>query len=249
MGPYRTCDLRVYGPLNDFLPRDRQQQTFVHTFFGTPAVKDVVESAGVPHTEVDIILVDGRSVGFDARLEGDERVAVYPSFERLDTSPLTRLKPEPLREPKFIADVHLGKLARYLRLLGFDTSYERGLNDEAIAQRASAARRIVLTRDRGLLKRSIVTRGYSVRSTHPEQQLREVVDGFELSNRIAPFTRCLKCNGKMASVDKASVVDRLPPATRETYHRFLKCMACDTVFWPGAHHARLESIVRAASTP
>ena len=117
--------LRFYEELNDFLPEERRKASFTHRFRGTPAVKDVVESLGVPHTEIDVILVDGESVGFGHRLRGGERVAVYPTFERFDVSSLTRLRPEPLRETKFIADVHLGKLARCLRLVGLDTLYER----------------------------------------------------------------------------------------------------------------------------
>ena len=219
----------------------------VHEFCGTPSVKDVVESLGVPHTEIDVILVDGASVGFDHRLTGGERVAVYPTFERFDVSPLTRLRPAPLRDPKFIADVHLGKLARYLRLLGLDTVYERGLDDAAIAERARAEHRIVLTRDRGLLKRSAVTHGYAVRSTDALDQVREVVGSFDLRGRLAPFTRCLKCNGALEEVDAASVADRLAPRTRASYHRFLRCTTCDSLYWAGSHLGRLEAVVRAAS--
>ena len=130
------AELRFYEELNDFLPRHRRKRSFFHRFNGTPTVKDVVESLGVPHTAIDVILVDGESVGFDRRLEGGERVAVYPVFERFDVKGLTRLRPEPLRYPKFIADVHLGKLARYLRLLGLDTVYERDLEDAEIADGA-----------------------------------------------------------------------------------------------------------------
>jgi uncharacterized protein with PIN domain len=206
-------------------------------------VKDVIESLGVPHTEVDVILVDGESVSFDHRLEGGERVAVYPVFERFDVSGLTRLRPEPLRDPRFIADVHLGKLARYLRLLGFDTVYERTLDDEEIARRAKSEHRIVLTRDLGLLKRKMVTHGYAVRSPHAEAQLLEVVEAFDLRSRVAPFTRCLRCNGALREVEKASVERLLPPRTRESYDRYLQCASCSSVYWPGAHSRRLASLV------
>ena len=125
-------EVRFYAELNDFLPPHRHQRTFTYEFHGTPSVKDTIEAIGVPHTEIDVILVDGRSVDFDHLLQGGERVAVYPVFERYDVSPLTRLRPAPLRVTRFVADVHLGTLARHLRLLGFDTTWERDFDDEEI---------------------------------------------------------------------------------------------------------------------
>lgn len=239
----KEVELRFYEELNDFLPPARRKKSFRHRFRGSRSVKDLVESLGVPHTEIDVILVDGESVGFERRLSGGERVAVYPTFERLDVSSLTRLRPEPLREPKFIADVHLGKLARYLRLLGFDTVYERDLDDAAIASRARAEHRIVLTRDRGLLKRSEVTHGHAVRSMDADAQLLEVVEAFDLRARIAPFSRCLKCNGAVRSIARELVEHRLPKYTRLAYDRFFRCEQCGSVYWPGAHFARLRSLV------
>lgn len=239
----KEVELRFYEELNDFLPPARRKKSFRHRFRGSRSVKDLIESLGVPHTEIDVILVDGESVGFERRLTGGERVAVYPTFERLDVSSLTRLRPEPLREPKFIADVHLGKLARYLRLLGFDTVYEREQDDAAIASRSRAEHRIVLTRDRGLLKRSEVTHGHAVRSMDADAQLLEVVEAFDLRARIAPFSRCLKCNGAVRSIARELVEHRLPKYTRLAYDRFFRCEQCGSVYWPGAHFARLRSLV------
>ena len=243
MLPDEEIELRFYEELNDFLPRHRWKRSFRHPLRGPRSVKDFVESLGVPHTEIDVILVNGESVGFEHRLTGGERVAVYPVFEWLDVSSVTRLRPEPLRDPKFIADVHLGKLARYLRLLGFDTVYERDLDDAAIALRARDERRIVLTRDRGLLKRNAVTHAHAVRSMDPDGQLLEVVEAFDLRSRIAPFTRCLKCSGTVREVDKAEVEPQLPKHTRREYDRFLRCETCASIYWPGAHFARLRALV------
>ena len=243
----KEVELRFYEELNDFLPPARRKKSFRHRFRGSRSVKDLIESLGVPHTEIDVILVDGESVGFERRLTGGERVAVYPTFERFDVSSLTRLRPEPLREPKFIADVHLGKLARYLRLLGFDTVYERELDDAAIASRSRAEHRIVLTRDRGLLKRSEVTHGHAVRSMDADAQLLEVVEAFDLRARIAPFSRCLKCNGPVRSVERGLVEHRLPKYTRLAYDRFFHCEHCGSIYWPGAHFARLRSLVHSVS--
>jgi len=149
----------------------------------------------VPHTEIDLILVDGRSVRFDRRLRGGERIAVYPEFERFDISPLHRLRPKPLREPRFVADVHLGTLARFLRLLGFDTRYGNGLDDAELAAITSREKRILLTRDVGLLKRKAVVRGQWLRSHDPEQQVMEIVEALHLKRLLRPFTRCMACNG------------------------------------------------------
>jgi uncharacterized protein len=238
-----SVELRFYEELNDFLPPGLRKKSFFHHVRGTPSVKDMVEALGIPHTEVDVILVNGESVGFEHRIEGGERVAVYPTFERLDVSSLTRLRSRPLREPKFIADVHLGKLARYLRLVGFDTVYERALDDAVIAARSRDECRIVLTRDRGLLKRKSVVRGHFVRETNADAQLVEVIDAFDLRGQVAPFTRCLVCNGDVRPVERRLVEDRLPRYTAMEYERFRRCGGCDKLYWAGAHFARLESLV------
>ena len=193
--PRCTCEFRFYEELNDYLPPEQRKRTIAREITGTPSVKDAIESLGVPHTEIDLILVDGRSVRFDRRLRGGERIAVYPEFERFDISPLHRLRPKPLREPRFVADVHLGTLARFLRLLGFDTRYGNGLDDAELAAITSREKRILLTRDVGLLKRKAVVRGQWLRSRDPEQQVTEIVEALHLKRLLRPFTRCMTCNG------------------------------------------------------
>ena len=190
-----TCEFRFYEELNDYLPPALRKRTITREITGTPSVKDVIESLGVPHTEIDLILVDGRSVRFDRRLRGGERVAVYPEFERFDITPIHRLRPRPLRRPRFVADVHLGTLARYLRLLGFDTRYDNDLDDATLAELTSRERRILLTCDVGLLKRKAVVRGQWLRSRDPESQVEELVDALDLTRAFRPFTRCMTCNG------------------------------------------------------
>ncbi len=239
----RLSEFRFYEELNDFLPAHRRKVAFGYEFFGTPSVKDAIEAVGVPHTEVDLILVNGRSVGFDHLLSGGERVAVYPTFERLDILPLSRLRPEPLRESRFVADVHLGKLARYLRLLGFDTRYDNDLDDPTIAEIGRSEKRIVLTRDRGLLKRNAVTHGYWVRSRRPREQLVEVVRSIDLGRRLRPFSRCLSCNGSLADAPKESIQALVPEGVLSSFDRFLKCEHCQQVYWAGSHYRRLEAIV------
>ncbi len=235
---------RFYEELNDFLPPGRRKREFVHAFRGTPAVKDAIEALGVPHVEVDLILVDDRSVDFGHPLRDGQRVAVYPVFESLDVTPLTRLRERPLRKPRFVCDVHLGKLARRLRLLGFDTLWEDDLDDAAIATLAAHEGRCVLTRDVGLLKRNEVTRGYWVRSKEIRRQVAEVVGRLDLAARIDPFTLCPACNAPVAPVDKAEVASRLEPLTREHFEEFHRCTGCQKIYWRGSHYEALLAEIR-----
>jgi len=236
----RTVQFRFYEELNDLLPASRRRQTFSHTFTGTPTVKDVIESLGVPHTEIDLILVDGVSVEFEHHLQGGERVAVYPTFERLDIEPVTRLRPRPLRHPRFVCDVHLGKLVRHLRMLGFDASYDPNADDPTIVAQALHERRIILTRDRGILKHGDVTHGHWVRSKDPGQQVIEVLRALDLRGRIDPFTRCMECNGELQAVDRDEVLESLPPDVRRRQTRFARCGDCGRVYWEGSHHDRMR---------
>ncbi len=234
---------RFYEELNDFLSPDRRKHAFVHPFTGTPSVKDVIEALGVPHTEVDLILVDGRSVGFDHRLRGGERVAVYPVFEALDISPLNRLRPVPLRRTRFILDVHLGKLARYLRLMGFDALYRNDYDDSTIIGLARTEHRIILTRDRGLLKHGSVTHGYWLRNTEPRSQLLEIVRAFDLRRSARPFSRCLQCNVLLESVDKGTILADLPPRVRQACESFARCPGCQKLYWPGTHYQQMKALL------
>jgi len=216
--PQSTCEFRFYEELGDFLAPARRKCSFLHAFDGTPSVKDRIESLGVPHTEVDLILVDGQPVPFSHRLLGGERVAVYPMFERFELGPANRLRPAPLREPRFVLDVHLGRLASYLRLLGFDTLYRNDYVDDELERISRAEHRILLSRDTGLLKRSTVTHGAFLHATDPRRQLREVLDRFQLDARIRPFTRCARCNGSVEAISampEEHHPDREPPKERD----------------------------------
>lgn len=216
-----TADFRFYEELNDHLTVARRKCSFTHAFDGTPAVKDVIESLGVPPTEIDLILVDGKSVRFSHRLRGGERVAVYPMFERFDIRPLHRLRPRPLRRTRFVADGHLGRLARSLRLLGFDTLYSTDLDDTALIAIATRERRILLTRDVGLLKHKALTRGYRLRATDPNRQVEEVVHAFSLEKDLRPFTRCMSCNAVVRGMARADLAGRVPKVYRDTTARMI----------------------------
>ncbi len=240
-GP-KTAHFRFYEELNDFLPKSRRKVGFEVPVFGSPAIKDTIESLGVPHVEVDLITVNGVSVGFDHRLKCGEQVAVYPMFESLEISPITRLRPAPLRHPSFVLDVHLGKLARLLRLLGMDTLYRNDYDDMEIALIAQSEKRAILTRDVGLLKIGAVTHGYWIRSTRPLEQAYEVLERFDLHSRIRPFSRCMECNAEIVAVDRKSVLGRIPEKTAQYYDTFLECPGCRRIYWRGSHYAKLVSV-------
>ncbi len=235
--------IRFYAELNDFLTPKRRQVEFSLPFAPGAAIKDVIESCNVPHTEVDLIIVNGRSVDFAYQPQEGDRVSVYPVFESVDITPLVRLRPKPLRETKFALDAHLGKLAGLLRLLGFDTLYRNDWRDDELARVSHDERRILLTRDRGVLKRSRVTHGYYVRADDPRRQAMEVVHRFDLRGQIAPYTRCMRCNGLLHPVAKADVIDRLEPLTRLYYDTFHQCASCGQVYWPGSHFEPLRRFV------
>jgi uncharacterized protein len=234
---------RFYEELNDFLPQSRRKVDFAIEVDRARSVKDAIESAGVPHTEVDLILVDGVSVGFAHLLRGGERVAVYPMFERLDIAPLLRLRPRALREPRFIADTHLGKLARHLRMAGFDTLWGHDWDDDRIVACSAAERRTILTRDKGMLRRAEVERGYFVRAIHADVQLAEVLRALQLEAAMQPFTRCRECNTPLEDVPREAVVDRIPPRVRALYARFKRCSGCARVYWEGSHFDRMKGLL------
>jgi hypothetical protein len=213
------------------------------------SVKDLIESQGVPHSEVDLILVNGEAVGFDHRVRDGDRVSVYPTFESLDIQAAARLGRPPLRECRFVADVHLGKLARRLRLLGFDCLYNRAWDDRALAECAAAEGRILLTRDRGLLMRRSVTHAIFVRGDLADQQVRLVLARLDLARAARPFSRCLRCNAPLVEVPRAAVAGRVPAFTWRTAPAFFQCTGCQAVYWPGTHQPRLEKLVAAALAP
>jgi uncharacterized protein with PIN domain/sulfur carrier protein ThiS len=240
-----VAHFRFYAELNDFLSSEHRQVAFSHTFDARTSVKDMIESLGVPHTEVELILVNGAPVDFSYIVQDADQVSVYPIFETFDATPIVRLRPAPLRESRFVLDAHLGKLAGYLRLLGFDTLYRNDYDDETLALISSTERRILLTRDRGLLKRSMVTHGYFVRQIDPQLQIAEVLHRFDLQRQIAPFRRCLRCNGLLQAVSKEAVASRLPSHTLQFYQEFCMCDQCGKVYWKGSHYQHLVDFITA----
>ncbi len=235
--------IRFYAELNDFLPTHRRGKTIPHCFQQNPAVKDLIESLGVPHTEVDLILVNGESVDFDHPVHDADRISVYPVFESIDLTPILRVRPHPLREVRFVLDIHLGKLASLLRLLGFDTLYKNDYDDPELARISRTEGRILLTRDRGLLKRSLVTHGYCVREHNPRAQIKEVLRRFDLARGFIPFSRCLRCNGLIRPVGKNEILQLIPSGVQKRFVSFYRCDSCRGVYWEGSHYEKLKKEV------
>ena len=236
------AEFRFYAELNDFLPPDKRQTPFTYPLNGDDqSVKHLIEAIGVPHTEVEAILVNGESVDFSYLVKNGDRVSVYPAFTQLDVSDLVTLRPSLTHPPRFILDIHLGQLARYLRLLGFDTLYPDDNHDDAdLAQIAHDENRALLTRDHGLLKRGIVTYGYCILTRDSREQLTAVLDRFQLYDDIRPWRRCLKCNGRLHPIAKEKILHRLQPKTKKYYHEFNICGDCDQIYWKGSHYERIQ---------
>lgn len=241
-----SASFRFYDELNDFLARERRGRDVATPCAHNATVKHMIEALGVPHTEVELILVNGESSGLERLLEEGDRVAAYPRFSRLDVGPLASLRLRPPGRMRFVADAHLGGLARLLRMAGFDTIYANTIHDDEIEARAVEEGRIVLTRDRELLKRRGVEFGCYVRALHAQEQLQDVFARYGLAERARPFTVCLHCNAPLRSVPKAAVLERLPPAVRETQEAFSTCDCCGRVFWKGSHWKRMAAMLQTA---
>lgn len=233
-----------HGDLNDFLPPNRRGRPFAHPFAPDASLKDTIEALGVPHPEVDLVVVDGAPLPLHSRLPGDVSVDVYPLGDGPSGHDADRLIPRPPGAPWFLLDGHLGGLASRLRMLGFDVAWDNPGDDAQLAERSAREDRVLLTRDKGLLKRAVVRRGSFIRNTAPLAQTREVLERFALRSHARPFTRCLRCNASLASVEKADIIDRLPERVRQCCDRFLRCPVCDRLYWEGTHHARMARVVQ-----
>ena len=229
-----SVSLRFHGNLNFFLAPAHRETEFVHTAGPTDTVKHVIESLGVPHTEIEGVTVNGQPVTLAAQLSDGDHVEVFPYTE-----------PIALEDPRFVVDGHLGRLAAYLRMLGFDTWYDRYADDALLASIASHENRVLLTRDVGLLKRREIECGYCVRGDKPHGQLPEIASRFALYSKFAPFERCMDCNGRLYPVAKQEIEHLLPPHTRETKHEFSRCSNCSKVFWRGSHYSRMLGWIEA----
>lgn len=228
--------VRLDPALWAFLPRERRAPSWTVPWDGDATVGHVVQSLGVPLTEVGALHLDGSPV-LPARrpIPGGELVI--------------RPVPRPQEVPGatgFLLDVGLGTLARRLRVLGIDAAYRNDTTDAELVREGAAERRVVLTQDRGLLMRRALWAGAHVRGHRPDDQLADVLDRF--APALAPSTRCTACNGELAAVTPDEIADQLEPGTRRSYAEFARCRSCGRAYWHGAHGRGLDRIVKAART-
>lgn len=240
----KNITFRCYAELNDFLPREHKQKPFVQRLRTPLTLGEAIESLRIPVSEVDLALVNGQPVPMSQRLHENDYVSVFPTFESLDISELKGGHTPALRITRFVLDAHLGKLAKYLRMLGFDTSYRNDFDDEEIIELAAREKRIILTRDKLLLRSKRVTHGYYIRSTDKHEQLREVVRKFDLFSQFRSFTRCMTCNTELVLKKKEEIMHLVQAEILDLYSEFFFCPACRKVFWKGSHFKRMESFIR-----
>jgi uncharacterized protein with PIN domain len=241
-----TVRLQFHGDLGFFLNRRRHPEILERTLAEKTSIKDVIEASGVPHPEVDLILVNGRLADFDYVVESDAEIEVFPVGEQYTQWKEQRLQVSLITI--FVVDGHLGGLARNLRLLGFDAAYDPQAHDRQLLDRMKSENRALLTRDRRLLMHAIVRHGYCPRSQNPDEQTIEVIRRFHLIRSITPFTRCLRCNALLEKVAKDDIIERLQPLTKIYYQQFRRCTGCAQIYWAGSHFSKLQKRLDAICT-
>jgi uncharacterized protein with PIN domain len=235
---------RFHGGLDYFLASEQQNDAVVYPLDEEPdakvAVKHAIEALGIPHTEVDQIAANGQVVGFDYILTADDVIDVCGWVPKPDQVNVRPLLPRPVR---FVLDTHLGRLAVYLRLLGFDALYRNDYSDAILADLSQQEQRVLLTRDRGLLKRKIVEFGCCVRESDPKQQLISLLHRYQLVAEIVPWRRCLRCNEPLEPVSKTEILDQLQPKTKRYFDDFQRCQGCGQIYWRGSHYDHMQAFI------
>lgn len=229
--------------LNDLVPKRRRGKQITVSFKGRQSIKHIIESLGVPHTEAGLLIVNEQPTDFDYLVQSEDVIQVHPASPELDHLSGLFRNGEMTIEPRFILDNHLGKLAAYLRMFGFDAAYRNDYQDEELAQVTVDLHRILLTRDRQLLMRKTIRYGYLIRSLDPENQMLEIFQRFNLTDWITPFHRCLRCNNPLKPIEKDSIIHRLQPLTKKYFEEFHICPACQQLYWKGSHYERMEKLI------
>ena len=245
----QQINIRFYEGLNDFLAQNQRDTDFNVELKKVRSVKDLIESVGIPHTDIDVIIVNGESVDFNYQVQSDDRISVYPVSDSLpdsiliEHSALQHCQPKQSGDTLFVLDVHLGRLASYLRMLGFDTLYKNDYDDPTLADISADEHRILLTCDRLLLMRKQINHGYYVRNRQPQQQLLEILSRFGLYDELKPFTRCMHCNGITQPVQKQAIETHLLPKTKKYYNEFFQCGSCKKIYWKGSHYLKMKEMI------
>lgn len=231
---------RFYAELNEHLSPERRQHDFTHAVAEGTTVGEAITTLGIPENQIELLLVNGESAGVSHVLKEGDRVSVYPVFDAMDVGSVTKMEARPARRTRFVLDVHLGKLAHHLRMLGFDAAYRNNFTPAEMVRIASAEDRILLSKSKGLVEHPSLTASYRVQSSDPREQLLEVLRRFDLVSLVNPFTRCLHCNAPVDPIPKSDVLDLLPEKSRATYNEFTTCPSCGRVYWKGSHVERMR---------
>ena len=235
---------RFYEELNEYLPPERRKAWFGFSFKSGICLREAIHALDIPPGEIDLILVNQQSKGFGYLLQDGDRISVYPVFELYDLSRVTALREKPLRDLTFICDVHLGKLCKYMRMLGLDTAYSNQFSQSEIIAISQQERRILLSRSYHLTRSRMVTRSYWIRSSDPLEQIRDLIVKLDLSNLTDPLTRCLTCNEKLVPVEKQEISHRLQGLTAKYYFEFFQCSSCDQIYWKGSHFENMVDFIQ-----
>lgn len=238
-----TVFVRLYEELNEYAPTGAEKTTFTRAIAGNTQAGTLLAALGIPAEKIELVLVNGASVGFNHRLRAGDRVSVYPVFESMDVSPVLRARDRPLRNPRFVLDAHLGKLAAYMRMLGFDCLYKNDFKDHLLMALSRNDERILLSKDQSLVYKSGLTRVYEVRATDPRLQLKEILERFDLYRLIHPFARCMLCNAPLVTAHKGELAGRVPPRVLAVHDEFRTCPACHKVYWAGSHYQRMRQFI------
>lgn len=236
--------LTVSGDLQPLLKRKfRGKTTIFHDLERRASVKDVIESFGIPHTEVGGLRTNGREISFAHVVDNSEKIEIFSLPVPVDVLTPSLLRPQPLSGISFAVDDNVGKLASLLRMAGIDTYYSNDISDTELINIACQEGRIILSKDKELLKRKMVVFGHLVRASAPRKQLSEIIQLYRLQEQLRPFSRCLQCNDLLQPVDKLDILDRLEPLTIKYYDSFTTCRQCGNIYWPGSHRQRMMQIL------
>lgn len=235
--------LRFYEELNDYLPEELRKGWIESSVEPGTSVGEKISSYGIPLDEIDLILVNQQSESFDYILRQGDRISVYPVFESFDISEISKLREKPLRDPAFVCDVHLGRLCKYLRILGFDTSYSNDYAPQQMIEISNREKRIILSRSINLIRHKEITRAYWIRSAKSLEQLKDLMNGLDIMKWAQPFTRCIRCNSKLETVNKEDIIDRLEGRTAKYYTEFFRCTVCGQIYWKGSHYESMLEFI------